>query len=155
MAESNDNYSTSTVAGQAGQATDPTTVFNHLLQEMKQPNENFRSFNTPSAADVVTDSASEDDGAIEQQQFEEGEMREDGETDNMSLDTRVAKLTATQPASDVLSDITLDLKVKELRGEPINESLASIVLSLLKEKLPEEKFKQSWGNTRAHKMLKI
>ena len=71
MAESNDNSSTSTAAGQVDQATDPTTVFNHLLQEMKQLNENFQSFNTPSAADVVADSASE--------------IREDGETDNMSL----------------------------------------------------------------------
>ena len=98
MAESNDNCSTLTAAGQADQATDPTTVFNDLLQEMKQLNKNFHSFNTPSAADLVADSASEDDGAIEQQQFE------DGETD-MSLNTRVAKLTATQPTSDVLSDI--------------------------------------------------
>ena len=145
MAESNDNCSTSTAAGQADQATDPTTVFNHLLQEMKQLNKNFRSFNTPSAADVVADSASEDEGAIEQQQFEEGEVREDGETDNMSLDTRVAKLTATQPTSDVLSDIALDLKVKELTGEPINEGLASIVLSLLKEKLPDEKVQKKLG----------
>ena len=132
MAESNDNCSTLTAAGQADQATDPTTVFNDLLQEMKQLNKNFHSFNTPSAADVVADSASEDDGAIEQQQFEDGET-------NMSLDTRVAKLTATQPTSDVLSDIALDLKVKELMGEPINEGLASIVLSLLKEKLSDEK----------------
>ena len=145
MAESNDNCSTSTAAGQADQATDPTTVFNHLLQEMRQLNKNFRSFNTPSAADVVADSASDDDGAIEQQQFEEGEVREDGETDNMSLDTRVAKLTATQPNSDVLSDIALDLKVKELTGEPINEGLASIVLSLLKEKLPDEKVQKKLG----------
>ena len=145
MAESNDNCSTSTAAGQADQATDPTTVFNHLLQEMKQLNKNFRSFNTPSAADVVADSASEDEGAIEQQQFEEGEVREDGETDNMSLDTRVAKLTATQPTSDVLSDIALDLKVKELTSEPINEGLASIVLSLLKEKLPDEKVQKKLG----------
>ena len=62
-----------------------------------------------------------------------------------SYDTRVAKLIATQPASDVLSHIALDLQVKELPGEPINESLASIVLSLLKEKLPEEKVQKKLG----------
>ena len=107
---------------------------------MNQLNKSFSSFNTPTALDVVADSASEDDGAIEQQQFKEGEVCKDGETDNMWLDTRVAKLIATQPDSDVLSDIALDLKVKELTGEPINESLASIVLSLLKEKLPLNKY---------------
>ena len=144
MAESNNNCSTSTAAGQADQATDPTTVFNHLLQEMKQLNKNFRSLNTPSAADVVADSASEDDGAIEQQHTVR-RIREDGETDDMSLDTRVAKLTATQPTSDFLSDIALDLQVKELTGEPINESLASIVLSLLKEKLPDKKVQKKLG----------
>ena len=48
-------------------------------------------------------------------------------------------LALPQTISDVLSDIALDLKVKELTGEPINEGLASIVLCLLKEKLPVEK----------------
>ena len=78
---------------------------------MKQLNKNCHSFNTPTAADAVADRASEDNGAIEQQQFEEGEVHEDGETDNMSPDTRVAKLIATQPDSDVLSHIYFKLQL--------------------------------------------
>ena len=101
VAESNDNCLTSAAAGQADHAMDPTTVFNHLQQEMKQLNENFRSFNTTSAADVVADSGSEDDGAIEQQQVEEGKIRAEGDTDKMLLHTRVAKLIAPHSNSDV------------------------------------------------------
>ena len=93
VAESNDNCSTPAAAGQADHAMDQ--------QDMKQLNENFRSLNTTSAADVVADSGREDDGAIEQQQVEEGKIRAEGDTDKMSLHTRVAKLIAPQPDSDV------------------------------------------------------
>ena len=63
----------------------------------------------------------------------------------MPLDTRVTKLIPPQPDSDVLSDIALDLKVKQLTGKPINESFASMVLSLLKEKLLEENVQKKLG----------
>ena len=155
MAEPNgqDKGSSSTAAGQEDQALDTATMFSHLMKEireMKQLNEDLRSFNMPPEADVVADIGgeienllAEEEGGAPEHAIEEGEIREAG--DNESLDVRVAKLTEPPSTSDVLTNIALDLKVNELTGEPVNESLASIVHSLLKEKLPKEKFQKKIG----------
>ncbi|XP_031561969.1 uncharacterized protein LOC116297809 [Actinia tenebrosa] len=56
------------------------------------------------------------------------------------LDEQVAKLIHKQPSEPtVLDDIARDLDASEKTGPDASENLATILNSLLKEKLPEEK----------------
>ena len=63
----------------------------------------------------------------------------------LSLDTRVKQLQAsfrevgTKQSSEALCDITQDLDQREKTGNAVDEELAKIVNSLLKDKIPEEK----------------
>ena len=71
----------------------------------------------------------------------------DGEDhdDNESLGTRIANLGNTPPeqtkddTKNLLLDIAFDLDLGERTNSPVEEGLAKIVLSLLKDKLPKEK----------------
>ena len=70
------------------------------------------------------------------------QMRADDETDRLSLDTRVNNLILSQqkpPHPDLLSNIAQDLAVEDKTGQPVNDALAAIVTSLLKERLADEK----------------
>ena len=70
------------------------------------------------------------------------QMRADNETDKLSLDTRVKNLILSQqkpPHPDLLSNIAQDLAVEDKTGQPVNDALATIVTSLLKERLADEK----------------
>ena len=69
------------------------------------------------------------------------------ETDQLSLDTRVNNLIATPkplctPA--VLTDIAQDLAVEEMTGQAINDELAGILSSLLKERLADDKLQEKF-----------
>ena len=146
MAETSgrDTSSPSTAAGQADSALDTAQMFSHLMKEMQQLKDGLRSQYTPSEADLDGDVESlldeVGDGGPDHT-IEEGEIRDETE----SFDARVSKLTEPPSTSDVLTDIALDLKINELTGEPVNESLAGIVHGLLKEKLPDEKYQKKIG----------
>ena len=88
--------------------------------------------------------------SLEIDKLETGEEPDDGcvsedKDDNECLDTRLAKLgsTPTETTKDdmnsLLQDITSNLDISEQTGSPVNEGIAKIVLSLLKDKIPEEK----------------
>ena len=47
--------------------------------------------------------------------------------------------TTKDGMNSLLQDIASDLDISELTGSPVNEGIAKIVLSLLKDKIPEEK----------------
>ena len=69
------------------------------------------------------------------------------ETDQLSLDSRVNNLIATPkplctPA--VLTDIAQDLAVEEMTGQAINDELAGILSSLLKERLADDKLQEKF-----------
>ena len=69
-------------------------------------------------------------------------MCADDETDKLSLDTCVKNLILSQqkqPHPDLLSNIAQDLTVEDKTGQPVNDALATIVTSLLKERLADEK----------------
>ena len=77
----------------------------------------------------------------------DGHVIEDND-DNESLDVRLAKLGST-PAettkdgmNSLLQDIASDLDISKRTGSPVNEGIAKIVLSLLKDKIPEEKMQK-------------
>ena len=70
------------------------------------------------------------------------QMRADDETDKLSLDTRVNNLILSQqkpPHPDLLPNIAQGLAVEDKTGQPVNDVLAIIVTSLLKERLADEK----------------
>ena len=64
--------------------------------------------------------------------------------DKESVDARLAKLGSTPETTkdgmiSLLQDIASDFDINERTGSPMNEGIANIVLSLLKDKVPEEK----------------
>ena len=72
-------------------------------------------------------------------------MRAEDETDKLSLDTRVNNLILSQqqpPNPDLLSNIAQDLPVEDKTGQPVNDALATIVTSLLKGRLTDEKLQE-------------
>ncbi len=75
---------------------------------------------------------------------EEGELEpQDAELE--SIDTRVDKLVGqskTDSNPDILTNIAQEFAIKETTGEEVNKSLADIVSSLVKDRLPEDKLKQ-------------
>ena len=75
---------------------------------------------------------------------EEGELEpQDAELE--SIDTRVDKLVGqskTDSNPDILTNIVQEFAIKETTGEEVNKSLADIVSSLVKDRLPEDKLKQ-------------
>ena len=80
--------------------------------------------------------------------YEEGEL-EHGDADResiVSLDTKVNELTKAREAGNkkskstsALHDIAQDLDLSEKKGSAVDEELANIVNSLLKDKIPHEK----------------
>ena len=80
--------------------------------------------------------------------YEEGEL-EHGDADResiVSLDTKVNELTKAREAGNkkskstsALHDIAQDLDLSEKKGSAVDEELANIVKSLLKDKIPHEK----------------
>ena len=80
--------------------------------------------------------------------YEEGEL-EHGDADResiVSLDTKVSELTKAREAGNnkskstsALHDIAQDLDLSEKTGSAVDEELANIVNSLLKDKIPDEK----------------
>ena len=98
---------------------DVRTIFVELLGEVKKMNENFTN---TSYVDEKDDAANDIDGV-----------------ETASLDAQVAQLTAKQPDSDLLAAIAQDLDVREKTGSAITDSLAGILISLLKDKLADEK----------------
>ena len=89
---------------------------------------------------VVEGENNDDDNWLAEELREQ--MRADDETDKLSLDTRVNKLILSQqkpPHPDLLSNIAQDLAVEDKTGQPVNDALATIVTSLLKERLADEK----------------
>ena len=78
-------------------------------------------------------------------EVEENLVDDEDNDDSESLSTRVARLGST-PAEQtkdgtksLLQDIASELDLSERTDSPVDEGLANIVLSLLKDKLPEEK----------------
>ena len=78
-------------------------------------------------------------------EVEESLMGDEHNDDIESLSTRVARL-GSSPAEQtkdgtksLLQDIASELDLSERTDNPVDEGLAKIVLSLLKDKLPEEK----------------
>ena len=78
-------------------------------------------------------------------EVEESLMGDENNDDIESLSTRVARL-GSSPAEQtkdgtksLLQDIASELDLSERTDNPVDEGLAKIVLSLLKDKLPEEK----------------
>ena len=78
-------------------------------------------------------------------EVEESVMGDENNDDIESLSTRVARL-GSSPAEQtkdgtksLLQDIASELDLSERTDNPVDEGLAKIVLSLLKDKLPEEK----------------
>jgi hypothetical protein len=69
------------------------------------------------------------------------EVSDKNEEDVESIDTRIKQLTPDENnnVSNLLDDIALDLDLSEKTGSSINEGLANILQSLLKDKIPEEK----------------
>lgn len=140
---SQDASSSLTAASQEEQALDTAAMFNHLMREIKQLKEGMQNMDIDGEIESLLEQEVDANGALDNA-IEEGEIREDL-ADNESLDARVSKLTEPKSTSDVLTDIALDLKINEPTGEPVDEGLAGIVQSLLKEKLPEEKFQKKIG----------
>ena len=80
--------------------------------------------------------------------YEEGEL-EHGDADResiVSLDTKVSELTKARESGNnkskstsALHDIAQDLDLSEKTGSAVDEELANIVNSLLKDKIPDEK----------------
>lgn len=80
--------------------------------------------------------------------YEEGEL-EHGDADResiVSLDTKVSELTKAREAGNnkskstsALHDIAQDLDLSEKTGSAVDEELANIVNSLLRDKIPDEK----------------
>ena len=80
--------------------------------------------------------------------YEEGEL-ERGDADResiVSLDTKVSELTKAREAGNnkskstsALHDIAQDLDLSEKTGSAVDEELANIVNSLLRDKIPDEK----------------
>ena len=98
---------------------DVRTIFVELLGEVKKMNENFTNI---SYVDEEDEAANDIDGV-----------------ETASLDVQVAQLTAKQLDSDLLAAIAQDLDVREKTGSAISDSLAGILISLLKDKLADEK----------------
>ena len=78
-------------------------------------------------------------------EVEENLMDAENNDDSESLSTREARLgsTAAEQTKDgtksLLQDIASELDLSERTDSTVDEDLAKIVLSLLKDKLPEEK----------------
>ena len=78
-------------------------------------------------------------------EVEENLMDDENNDDSESLSTRVARLGSTPAEQNkdgtksLLQDIASELDLSEITDSPVDEGLAKIVLSLLKDKLPEEK----------------
>ena len=78
-------------------------------------------------------------------EVEENPVDDEDNVDSESFSARVARLGST-PAEQtkdgmksLLQDIASELDLSERTDSPLDEGLAKIVLSLLKDKLPEEK----------------
>ena len=137
------------LAGESSTSEDGTTntsltdMFSLLLQEMKSINsgisamQDSRHFDNE-GVDLDEDTLLSTDGD------EEGEIEpQDAELE--SIDTRVDKLVGqskTDSNPDILTNIAQEFAIKETTGEEVNESLADIVSSLVKDRLPEDKLKQ-------------
>lgn len=105
-----------------------------VVQEMKAMNRRMDQLSEP-----VED---------EDLDYEEGEL-EHGDADResiVSLDTKVNELTKAREAGNnkskstsALHDIAQDLDLSEKTGSAVDEELANIVNSLLRDKIPDEK----------------
>ncbi|KAK3725266.1 hypothetical protein QZH41_001280 [Actinostola sp. cb2023] len=109
-------------------------MFSALLTVMKAMNQRFVSFSEPLDHD-------ESDMDLHTEDEDERTPGDAREADVMSLDTRVKNLTSNENSgtSSLLQDIAQDLDISEKTGGSINEGLAKILTSLLKEKIPDDK----------------
>ena len=102
---------------------DVRTIFVELLGEVKKMNENFTNIPFVDEDEPLLSSTA--------QNKDEAANDIDG-VETASLDAQVAHLTAKQPDSDLLD-------VRETTGSAITDCLAGILISLLKDKLADEK----------------
>jgi hypothetical protein len=123
-------------------STSLNNMFSLLLQEMKSINSGISALQESRQFDVesvdLDEVAPSTDG-------DEGNEPEQRDAELESIDTRVDKL-AGQPKTtsdpDILTNIAQEFAIKENTGETVNDNLAGIVASLVKDRLAEEKLKQ-------------
>ena len=105
-----------------------------MLAEMKQMNERWNS-----SLGATVDGASADPASGE----EDGESGSEDDADHVGVDSLVNQLTTNDGASaNLLDEIAQDLDISEKTGDSVNEDLAKILSSLLKDKIPEEKVQE-------------
>ena len=131
----NSNTATETMATGAtgttsGETANIAEMFASLLGEMREMNRNIIAMSEP------VDHEADEVGEL-QLPGHEGAGQDQNE--NGMLEERVESLTDTPASSNILADIAMDLDVREQTGGEVNEGLAGIVASLMKEKLSEEK----------------
>ena len=109
------------------------SMFKSLLDEMKSMNRKMDS-----RAEPINLDDEDKHYEVEEEQHGEGV-----ETESLvSLDTKVTQLTreaGTKASSSALQDIAQDLDLSERTGSSVDDELAKLVNSLLKDKIPEEK----------------
>jgi len=101
-----------------------------LLGEVKKMNENFTNISYVDEDEPLL--------SLIAQNKDEAANDIDG-VETASLDAQVAQLTAKQPGYDLLVAIAQDLDVREKTGSAISDHLAGILMSLLKDKLADDK----------------
>lgn len=112
-------------------------MFKSLVDEMKSMNRKM---------DIMTEPVNLDDEEYDYDGTEASEEAADVES-VVSMDTRVKALVHAREAgtkessnaNNALHDIARDLDLSEKTGSPVDEDLAQIVNSLLKDKIPDEK----------------
>ncbi len=128
-------------------------MFAQLLGEIKNLSSGMAALHE---AQLITSEAEQDDGQAERADDDEAWLNAELDAqrnaeqadDQLSLDTRVNNLITTQSAQQILSkphvltSIAQDLAVEEKTSQAINDELAAILSSLLKERLAEDKLQE-------------
>ena len=135
------------LAGESSTSEDGTTntslsdMFSLLLQEMKSINSGISALQDSRHFD--NEGVDLDEATLHCQPTATRKVNLNNKLE--SIDTRVDKLVGqskTDLYPDILTNIAQEFAIKETTGEEVNESLADIVSSLVKDRLPEDKLKQ-------------